>query len=155
MTDQTIIVLREPSTNDKLIWSAVGAAIFVLLSLPYTYMQTSRVTTTATLEDCPTPEGKFIHSAVFFAVNYLIMKVMANQRMMNMDMMSDGLMAKYSFYATLLFFVIASSDTYAITGKFISGVTNEVGCPTSKGVIVNGIVFLVILFLMMYFPKDM
>ncbi|VBB18180.1 hypothetical protein YASMINEVIRUS_1250 [Yasminevirus sp. GU-2018] len=141
------------SFNSKLIWSAVSAAIFIAVSAPQVYTQTSRITTTAS-ENCPTPEGKFIHAALFFAINYFVMKIASNQKWMNMEGKPDGLLAKYAFYGTLLFFLVSSSDTYRLTGKLISGLANESGCPEMKGVIVHGLVFLVLLVLIMYFPKD-
>ena len=143
------------SLSRRFIWSAIGAVIFALVSLPQVYMQTSRVYTT-TVDTCPTAEGKYIHAVLFFAISYFVMKIAATQNWLEMNpLMSNGLIAKYAFYETLLFFVLASSDTYALTGRMISDVTDELGCPDMKGVMVNAVIFLVILFFMMYFPKDM
>lgn len=141
------------SLNKKIVFSAAAAAVFMLVSLPQAYTQTSRLTTTIS-ETCPTPEGKFIHAALFFAINYFIMKLAASQKYHGMETKSDGLIAKYAFMGTLLFFLLSSTDSYRLTGKFISGLANEGGCPEVKGVIVHGLVFLVILVLVMYFPKD-
>jgi hypothetical protein len=151
MNNQSTIVDTAPTS--KLIWSSFGALIFVLVSLPIVYAQTSRIVTTSTY-DCPTPGGKILHAAVFFAINYLIMKIFASMRQVDTYYMSDALMAKYAFYATLLFLVISSSDTYKVTGNLVPGIADPTGCPTVTGVLVHGLVFLVILFLMMYFPKD-
>jgi hypothetical protein len=137
--------------NKKLLCSAVAAAIFVVVSLPQLYNQTSRLTTTIDV-NCPTPEGKFIHSALFFAISYFVMKIMSSYKYM--EGKSDGVLAKYAFHGTLLFFFLSSSDTYRLTGKFVSGLANEAGCPELKGIIVHALVFLVVLTLIMYFPKD-
>lgn len=139
--------------NKKIMCSAFAAAIFMLVSLPQTYTYSSKLTPTMT-ESCPTPEGKFIHAALFFAINYFLMKLAASQKFHGMETKSDGLLAKYAFIGTLLFFLLSSTDSYRLTGKLVSGLANEAGCPEVKGVIVHGLVFLVLLVLMMYFPKD-
>jgi hypothetical protein len=155
---KTTIMSNHPATmsddkpfNKKLLCSAVAAAIFVAVSLPQVYGQTSRLTRTID-ETCPTPEGKFIHAALFFAISYFVMKLMSNYKYM--EGKSDGVLAKHAFYGTLLFFLLSSSDSYRLTGKFVSGLSNEAGCPEFKGIIVHAIVFLVVLVLVMYFPKE-
>lgn len=139
--------------NKKIMCSAMAAIVFMVVSLPQAYTQTSKLTTTIS-ETCPTPEGKFIHAALFFAINYFLMKLAASQKYYGMETKSDGLIAKYAFTGTLLFFLLSSTDSYRLTGRLFSGLANESGCPEVKGVIVHGLVFLVILVLMMYFPKD-
>ena len=141
------------SLNKKIMCSATAAAIFMIVSLPQAYTQSSRLTRTFS-DACPTPEGKFIHAALFFAINYFIMKVMASKKYHGMEKKSDGLLARYAFTGTLLFFLLSSTDSYKLTGKIVPGLANENGCPEVKGVIVHGLVFLVILVLTMYFPKD-
>jgi len=137
--------------NKKLLCSAVAAAIFIAVSLPQVYHQTSRLT--ATFEDpCPTPEGKFIHAALFFAISYFVMKLMSGYKYM--DQKSDGVLAKYAFHGTLLFFLLSSTDAYRLSGKWIPGLASEAGCPELKGILVHAVIFLVILILVMYFPKD-
>jgi len=153
MDSQIIVTPNDMTFNKKLLCSAIAAIIFIVMSLPQAYTQTSRVTTT-TVGMCPTPEGKFIHAALFFVIEYFILKIMASQNWMNLQTKSDALLAKYSFYGTLLFFLISSSDAYQLTGKFISNVADEHGCPEVKGVLIHGVVFLVVLLLVMYFPKD-
>lgn len=150
---ETLLTVPTSQTNKKLIWSAIGAAIFMAVSLPQAYNQTSRLTQTIN-NKCPTPEGKFIHAALFFAVNYFVMKLAASNKWMNMEQKPDALLAKYAFYGTLLFFLISSSDTYRLTGKLFSGVADEYGCPEIKGVLLHGVVFLAVLVLIMFFPKD-
>jgi len=141
--------------SKKLLCSAIAAAIFIAVSLPQVYGQTSRLTTTVSLgstieETCPTPEGKFIHAALFFAISYFVMKLMSTYKYM--DSKSDGVLAKHAFYATLLFFLLSSTDSYRLTGKLVSGLSNEAGCPELKGIIVHAIVFMAVLTLVMYFP---
>lgn len=142
-----------PSLNKKLLVSAVSALFFVAVSLPQVYTQTSRITTTFA-DSCPTPEGKFIHAAVFFALNYFAMKVGASQKVLGLERKSDGLLAKYAFMGTLLFIALSSTDAYRLTGRAINGLANEYGCPEVKGIIVHGLVFMVVLVLIMLFPKD-
>jgi hypothetical protein len=153
INDLTLSVAISKTFGAKLFWAAIAAAIFIAVSLPQAYNQTSRVTSTIDA-NCPTPEGKFIHAALFFAVNYFIMKLASSQGWMGAGLKSDAIHAKYSLYATLLFFLVASSDTYRLTGKLISGLADNNGCPEIKGVIVHGLVFMVLLILMMYLPMD-
>lgn len=140
--------------NKKLLWSGIGGALFILVSLPQTYTQTGRLTTTS-YYNCPTPEGKFIHSGLFFAVNYFAMKLAASQGWLGMEGKSDSLMAKYSLYGTLLYFFLSSSDTYALTNNLIGNTANEGGCPEVKGIMIHGLVYLLLVMFMMYLPKDM
>lgn len=143
---------RDLVNNKKVTYSALAAVVFMVVSLPQTYQQTDRIPYLNTIEGtCPTAEGKFLHTAVFFAILYFLMK------WLNKSDMSDGVIAKYSFYSALLFFLITSNDTYALTSRLPligDGLTDESNCPTRKGVLVHGLVYLVLLTLVMYFPKD-
>lgn len=148
--------------NKKLTYSALSAVVFMAVSLPQTYQGVEDVSNSAlsylpgqlsvdTIQgNCPTASGKFLHTGVFFVVLYFLMK------WLNKSDLSDGLIAKYSFYTTLLFFLLTSSDTYALTSQLPSmgDLVGADGCPTKKGVLVHGLVFLVVLTLVMYFPKD-
>ena len=66
----------------------------------------------------------------------------------------DNLLAKYAFYSSLIFFLLSSTDAYNVTGNLVSGLTNMTGCPNITGSIVHGLVFLVVLTIVMFFPKD-
>lgn len=133
--------------SKKVLCAAIAAGIFIAVSLPQVYHQTSRLTMTIE-ETCPTPEGKFLHAALFFAISYIIMKYAVKEGQ------SDGLIAKHAFCGALLFFLLSSTDSYRLTGKLISGLSNEAGCPELKGIVVHALVFLVVLVLVMHFPKD-
>jgi len=139
------------SLNNKIYHSTMAALLFVIVSLPQVYEQTNRFVSTIS-NNCPTIEGRFIHTLVFFVANYVMMKIMNSYRHAD-ERKSDALMVKYAFYGTLLFFFISSRETYLLTGKLINGLS-ENGCPTIKGIVVHGLVFIAILVLMMSFPKD-
>jgi len=145
--------------NKKLFWSSVAAAVFIAVSLPQVYYYTDKLTGSQlnqfnTITDsCPTPEGKFLHAIVFFALNYFIMKLAQKYKATGAQL-TDGLMAKYAFYSALIFFLLSSTDSYKLTGKLFGGLSNDAGCPNVKGVLVHGVVYLVVLLLVMYFPKD-
>lgn len=141
----------EPQLSQKILWSAVAAAIFIILNLPQTYAQTS-ILTQSDDANCPTAGAKFVHAGVFFAISYLIMKIASYQKT-NGRVISDAKMIKYSFYSTLLFLVISGTDLYDITGKLIPGIANGRGCPEMKGILIHGLVFFVILLIMMNFPE--
>ncbi len=152
--DNSYLVPAEPiSFNKKLMYSLAAAIIFILVSLPQVYHQTDRVTNTYA-NGCPTSEGKFLHSVVFFAISYFLMKISVKQRWNGMTVVSDAHLAKYAFYATLLFFVFASTDAYMLTGRMMGDLASAAGCPTVRGIIVHAIIFMVVLLLTMYFPMD-
>ena len=68
-----------------------------------------------------------------------------------------GLKAKYSFYSALIFFLIAIPETYKITqsvlGRFIT-IASEYGCPTAYGFFLHTILFFLVLWGIMLFPRD-
>jgi hypothetical protein len=145
--------LKSLVNNRKITFSAIAAAVFIAVSLPQTYHQTDRlpyVQTVAAVGDCPTPVGQFVHAGIFFVILYFIMK------WLNKSGMSDGLVAKYSFYAALLFLVLNSTDMINMTTQapYMGDIVDDVGCLNKKGVVIHGLIYLVLLTLMMHFPKD-
>ena len=149
-----LTLFENTDLKKKLLHASLGACLFVLVSLPQVYSGTNTHFMPTTFDNCPTPAGKFLHSALFFVLNFLVMKYMATNNYLNMANLSDGLLAKYAFIGTLLFFLVSSSDTYMLTHNVYSGLSTPFGCPNLSGVLVHGLVFLVILVLVMYFPKD-
>ena len=67
-----------------------------------------------------------------------------------------ALKAKYSFYSTLIFFLIASPETYKLTeqffGRFFLVSTN--GCPSPLGFFFHKILFFLVILGIMLFPHD-
>lgn len=63
-----------------------------------------------------------------------------------------GLKMKYSFYSALIFFMISSPQMYKFTSRFTDTAIN--GCPTSLGLIMHTIFFMLALFGFMNLPKD-
>ncbi len=149
-----LALFENTDLKQKLVHASLGACLFILVSLPQVYSGTNTKFIPTVIEQCPTPEGKFLHSALFFVLNFLVMKYMAKYNYLNMGNLSDGLLAKYAFMGTLLFFLISSSDTYRLTHRLYDGLSNPLGCPNLSGVLVHGLVFLAILVLVMYFPRD-
>jgi hypothetical protein len=141
--------LRSLINNKKVTYSALSAIVFMAVSLPQTYQQTDNRFITTVDGACPTPEGKFLHTGVFFVILYFLMK------WLNRSNLSDGLIAKYSFYSALIFFMLTSNDSYALTTRLgLPDMIDGSGCPTKRGVLIHGLVYLVVLTLIMYFPKD-
>ena len=60
---------------------------------------------------------------------------------------------KYSFYSTLVFFLVANPETYKIVNWILSGfvgsIANSVGCPTPAGLFIHSILFFVVIFALM------
>ena len=72
--------------------------------------------------------------------------------------MNIALKAKYSFYSTLVFFLVANPETFKIVhwmlGSLIGAIASPGGCPTPLGLFLHtGLFFLVMMALMM-FPRD-
>lgn len=141
----------------KIMYSAVGAVFFILFSHPLAYQLTSKLTgdlTFDSLTKCPTVGGHFIHTLVFLTV-YLIFKVLANLTQSSEDRNTFGQLFKYSFYSTLLFFIVSSPELYQLTGNVTGGaLSSPDGCPTGWGVATHTIVYFIVLFLVMFLPRD-
>jgi hypothetical protein len=75
--------------------------------------------------------------------------------------MSEGLnimlKIKYSFYSALVFFLIASPETYKFTqqlfGSFIN-IASSAGCPTLNGFFIHTFMFFIVMVALMMFPRD-
>jgi hypothetical protein len=68
-----------------------------------------------------------------------------------------GLKAKYSFYSTLIFFLIASPETYKMTEKFLGRfffIADSNGAPSPMGFFFHTVLFFLVLWGAMLFPKD-
>ena len=68
-----------------------------------------------------------------------------------------ALKAKYSAYTTLIFFLIANPETYKLLQKFLGSwvdIASEGGCPTPTGFFIHTLLFFIVLWSMMLFPKD-
>ena len=67
-----------------------------------------------------------------------------------------ALKAKYAFYSTLIFFLIASPETYKLTqqffGQFFQVATGS--CPTPLGFFFHTLLFFFVLWGIMLFPRD-
>ena len=67
------------------------------------------------------------------------------------------LKAKYSFYSTLIFFLIANPETYKLTQRALGWlffVADDGGCPTALGFFFHSILFFSVLWAVMLFPRD-
>jgi hypothetical protein len=70
---------------------------------------------------------------------------------------SVGLKAKYSFYSTLIFFLIANPETYKITQKVLGRlffIADNHGSPSAMGFFFHTGLFFLVLWGAMLFPKD-
>ena len=67
------------------------------------------------------------------------------------------LKAKYSFYSTLIFFLIANPETFKMTQSvfgFIVTIADRGGCPTATGFFIHTFLFFLVLWGAMLFPQD-
>ncbi len=75
----------------------------------------------------------------------------------SVHVVNAALKAKYSFYSTLVFFLIANPETFKLTqrlfGRFVT-IASEGGCPTAYGFFGHSLLFFGVLWAMMLFPRD-
>jgi hypothetical protein len=68
-----------------------------------------------------------------------------------------ALKAKYAFYSTLIFFLIANPETYKLMQRFLGGlftVASDTGCPSTYGFFFHTLLFFLVLWGLMLFPRD-
>ena len=68
-----------------------------------------------------------------------------------------ALKAKYAFYSTLIFFLIANPETFKMTQKVLGWlftVADNGGCATAPGFFFHTALFFFVLWGVMLFPKD-
>lgn len=139
--------------HDKMLYSLLALFVFVVISLPEVYDKTNKLTNTYnSTTKCPSSKGKFIHSLLFFIILFILTKLYEMRRF---GTSNDGLVAKFVFCATLIYFALSSSDSYAISRSVLQAdIASVEGCPNTKGILIHGLMFLAVMVLVMYFPKD-
>jgi len=68
-----------------------------------------------------------------------------------------ALKAKYAFYSTLVFFLIANPETFKMTQKllgWIIPIADGGGCPSALGFFLHTTLFFFVLWGVMLFPRD-
>jgi hypothetical protein len=67
-----------------------------------------------------------------------------------------ALKAKYAFYSTLIFFLIANPETFKMTQKVFGWLFTiaDGGCPTASGFFFHTALFFFVLWSVMLFPRD-
>ena len=74
-----------------------------------------------------------------------------------MEKPNMALKAKYAFYSTLIFFLIANPETFKMTQNvfgWLFMVSDSGGCPTAMGFFLHTLLFFLVLWAAMLFPKD-
>ena len=75
----------------------------------------------------------------------------------SVNVVNIGLKAKYAFYSTLVFFLVANPETFKLTQRLLGGLltfASDSGCPTAYGFFAHSLLFFLILWGMMLFPRD-
>jgi hypothetical protein len=147
---------QSKTLGQKFYYAGLSALLFIALSLPFVYEKTNSIGLNTYAEKCPTAIGRFAHTTVFFALNYFMMKIMSSYG--SSPKKSDGMLLKFAFYGALIFFLLSSPESYELTQNLYRGDTfvnaPGSGCPTYTGVIVHGIVFMLAVVLVMFFPEN-
>jgi len=71
--------------------------------------------------------------------------------------MASALKAKYAFYSTLIFFLIANPETFKMSQNVFGWlflVADRGGCPTATGFFLHTALFFLVLWAAMLFPRD-
>lgn len=139
--------------NNRYAFSILTAGVFMIVAMPWTYYQTNKLPDSQTILPntiCPTPEGRLLHTGLFFFIIYYLMK------WLNQSNLSDQLVAKYSFYTALIYFLLNSPETISIISQvpYLEDNVDEFGCLNTKGVVIHGIIFLVIYILIIHYLVD-
>jgi hypothetical protein len=74
-----------------------------------------------------------------------------------MDPPNSILKAKYAFYSTLIFFLIANPETYKMSQILLGSIVTMAdrnGSPTATGFFVHTFFFFIVLWGAMLFPRD-
>ncbi len=73
------------------------------------------------------------------------------------NVVNVALKAKYAFYSTLVFFLMANPETFKLTQRLLGGfltIASDAGCPTAYGFFAHSLFFFFVLWGMMLFPRD-
>lgn len=65
-----------------------------------------------------------------------------------------ALKAKYAFYSTLVFFLLASPETYLLTSRIYPAIADTNGHPSPIGFFIHTGLFFAVLLGLMMFPRD-
>lgn len=125
--------------NQKLYHAAISSCVFLVASLPYGYGKTNGLISAE--GDCPTYKSKLLHTLGFFALSLLVMKFMGKCKGNSMEEKPFELMVKYATYASLLFFLLSSTEAFKLTGSLVDGLADPSGCPTLTGVVVHTVLY--------------
>ena len=70
---------------------------------------------------------------------------------------NPALKAKYAFYSTLIFFLIANPETFKMTQAVFGPIltlSDRGGCPTATGFFFHTAMFFLVLWGVMLFPRE-
>ena len=72
-------------------------------------------------------------------------------------MINFALKAKYAFYSTLVFFLVANPETFKMTERvfgWLFTIADGGGCPTATGFFLHTAIFFFVLWGIMLFPRE-
>lgn len=141
----------------KLLYSILSVGLMLAVSNKNTYNLVDKIMGgdgIIILNDCPTFKGHLVHTVIFFILIFAMM-ISFNMGKSEENKRSAWLLVKYSFYGTLIFSIVTSSELYKLIGNLTNGITaNSNGCPTTSGLLLHSLIYLLVLFGVMFFPKD-
>lgn len=123
--------------DQKINISFYSATMFFAANLPQTHKLTNSMF--GIDSSCPSYNSLIIHTIVFFILSYLTMG--------DKDV---GLKIKYSFYGSLIFYLLSSAPMYCLTSKLF-GPNNQ--CPNIIQILMHSMIYFSFLVGVMYLPN--
>jgi hypothetical protein len=146
--------------GEKLLYSFLAGLLFVIASNPFTYGLVNNGITVLDNKGCPTARGHVIHTLIFFILLAILLLIM-NYWKHPLHKLSFGLILRYSFYTSLMFYFMSNREMYeVVTGSprassiRTGSMLPDSPCVSYKGVFLQALIFTALKFLVMFFPPD-
>lgn len=123
--------------KQKLYISIGSGLLLMALNSPFAHTITK-----TTIENCPTYNGRLIHTMIFLVLTFLTMPKLNENTLLKF---------KYSLYGSLLAFFIFSPELYTFVGKYIH--TLDGNCLNNNGLIFHTLLYISALVGVMYLPN--
>lgn len=144
--------------HDKVLYSALSAVILLITTNAFTYKFVDKLFDSEEIiysNGCPTVIGHFVLSLIFFLLIFITM-ILISAYKKNGSKKSTWLFIKYSFFATLLFFIITNTEIYKLIGMITNNKSASVnGCPTVFGLFLHALIYFLIILGIMSLPKNL
>ena len=123
------------SLGQKVAISMFSSVIFFIFNLPETYNFVGKLLSLKLVKGlCPTNIGLLLHAFLFCILSFF---------MMGDPRKDTSLKLKYSFYGTLIFYLVSSPALYGVTNKLFQNMSTN--CPNKLGILLHSVVYCLLL----------